>query len=76
MIAGLIFMASQAPTEDNFKNAIEDRGFTEVVTGNYSFVGCSKGQLYNVTFTGKINGRTVNGIVCSDAFHNYTILTR
>jgi len=71
-----VFMASQAPQQAEFTKAVEDRGYTNVELGEYSFIGCNKGQLYSSTFTAEINGRQVNGVVCTDIHRNFSINTR
>ena len=58
------------------EKALDDQGFTNIVTTGWSFIGCGKDDLYATGFTAtNPKGKSVTGVVCSGMFKGSTIRT-
>lgn len=60
--------------KEHTKELLESSGYTEVSANGYSFFGCSEDDVFRTKFSAKtINGRYVEGVVCSGWFKGSTI---
>lgn len=51
--------------EQEARRVLEMDGVTDVQVTGYSWFACGKGDFYHTGFTGKRNGKTIDGTVCS-----------
>lgn len=58
------------------RKALEDQGYTSIITKGYAFMGCSEDDAFSTSFEAvSAAGKIVKGVVCSGWFKGATIRT-
>lgn len=76
-LALTVLLALSACTDPKAaRKALEDQGYTSIITKGYAFMGCGKGDVFSTSFEAiSMAGKTVKGVVCGGWFKGSTIRT-
>lgn len=74
IIVAIAAALSGCTNTSNAKRALEGAGYTNIQMNGYAFFGCDEKDAFHDAFTAEgVNGKPIEGVVCSGWFKGSTI---